>query len=49
MKRVMYLITGFCWGIYFQNKEILGYAIFVTAFTFILDLLLTALKDEEIE
>ena len=29
MKKLLYLITGFCFGIYFSNPEILGYAIFV--------------------
>lgn len=39
MKKTMYLISGFCWGICAFNKEILLYAIFVTLFTIAIDLL----------
>lgn len=39
MKKLLYLITGFCFGIYFSNPEILGYAIFVGITAVLVDML----------
>lgn len=39
MKKSLYLISGFCWGIFLYNKEILWYAIFVSAVAILIDIL----------
>lgn len=39
MKRLLYTLTGFVWGIFLFNKEILTYAIFVSIVTIITDVL----------
>lgn len=38
MKRTMYCLAGFAWGIFFTNKEILAYAIFITILTIVIDI-----------
>ena len=39
MKRVLYTLVGFAWGIFLFNKEILTYAIFLSIVTIVIDLL----------
>lgn len=39
MKKCLYLLTGFCWGIFFLNDEILFTAILVTALTLMTEIL----------
>ncbi len=37
MKRTLYALTGFAWGIFVFNNEILGYAIFLSFVTILID------------
>lgn len=39
MKKALCLITGFCWGIFVSNKEILWYAVIVSLITLLIVLL----------
>lgn len=39
MKKFLYLATGLCFGIYFSNPKILGYAIFVGITAILVDVL----------
>lgn len=38
MKRTLYLLAGFAWGIYVNNSEILLYAIFLTVLTLFIEI-----------
>lgn len=39
MKRLLYTLTGFAWGIFLFNKEIIKFAILLSLVTIIIDLL----------
>lgn len=39
MKRLLYSLTGFTWGIFIFNHEILLYAFFISFVTIIIDYL----------
>lgn len=44
IKKVLYLLTGFSWGICAINIAILPYAIFVTILTVVIDITLDDLE-----
>ena len=39
MKKALCLITGFCWGIFVYNKDVLWYAITFSLITILITLL----------
>lgn len=38
MKKCLYMLAGFCWGVFVFNNEILFTAIFVTSLTIITEI-----------
>lgn len=45
MKKVLYLISGLAWGIYFSNKDILLFAIIISIMTLIVEIIV---EDKEL-
>lgn len=41
MKKALYLITGFSWGIFFSNHDIIFYSIFLTILTILIEIFTT--------